>query len=79
MQRANWDTGKWNAFLGNVFLNLQFRADGTTKWTKVAEGGNAFEPAHIVTTSGDYRLRFAGDALSGASASPVVHVTVKPQ
>lgn len=76
VQRANWDTGKWNAFNGNVFLDLQFRADGATKWTKVASGGSAYPAGVSASASGDFRLRFKGDALSGASVSPVAHVTV---
>ena len=76
VQRADWETKSWRAFLGGLY-SLQFRADGATKWTTSAGNLGSFNGMEIApAASGDYRLKYQGDAVSGVSYSKAVHITV---
>ncbi|GLY31134.1 hypothetical protein [Kineosporia sp. NBRC 101731] len=77
IQRADWDAGVWRAFSGNGIFDVQFKADGTDDWTTVAtrQGGYGGLRAPV-STDGDYRLKYSGDVVSGASYSDPIHVTV---
>lgn len=78
VQRADWDAHQWRPFTGNGIYDLQFKADGTGSWTTVGarQGGNdsIFDTARA---SGDYRVKYRGDVVSGVSYSDPVHVTVR--
>jgi hypothetical protein len=78
LQRADWDTATFADLEATV--TLQFRAAGATEFVdvkRVTTASGVVETTAKVTTSGTWRYRYDGDAVSGETASPGVFVATR--
>lgn len=86
LQRADWDAGVYRGYgSGGQRAAVQFKAKGTSTWTtvKTVSVGKGSKVSTKVTVKGItardgwYRLHFAGNGVSAASASATDFVDVR--
>jgi hypothetical protein len=78
LQRANWDTGRYEKF--GAYVTLQFRPTGAEDYRdvkRVWDNGVSATTTVRAATSGTWRYHYAGDAVHAASNSKGDAVTVR--
>lgn len=78
IQRANWDTGKYEKF--GAWVMLQFRATGDDDYSNVKwvwDNGAHASTSVTATRSGSWRYEFEGSGTEASSDSKADTVTVK--